>query len=67
MVSLQREAVEKAIVVSASNVENDRLMAETRIKDAERDVSPDYESDDELRRGNRIVISQGVSTVDDDP
>lgn len=48
------EAVEKAIVATASNEETNKLMAETRIKEAERDVPPDYESDGELRRGNII-------------
>lgn len=36
------EAVGNAIFASATNEENDNLMAETRIKEAERDTSPDY-------------------------
>lgn len=46
------EAVEKAIVASASSMEDNTRLAEDRSQLAQRDVSPNYESDDELRPGS---------------
>lgn len=43
------EAVEKAVVTSAFNYGKDNLVAEQKMKDVGRDMSPDYGSDDTLR------------------
>lgn len=42
------EAVEKAIVTSAFSEGKDNLVTELKVKSVERDISPDYESDEEL-------------------
>lgn len=55
----QQALGETPVVTSATDLEADAKLADETAKLEQRDASPDYESDDELRQGSRIKFVSG--------